>query len=356
MSGPNATFFRAALLQWFRRQKRALPWRQTSDPYAIWISEVMLQQTRVETVIPYYVRFLARFPTVRALASAHEDEVLSLWAGLGYYSRARNLHAAAQLLARKSAGQMPRDANELRALPGIGRYTAGAIASIAFGQREPVVDGNVSRVLARIYADAAPRLVQWQRAADLLPRSRPGDFNQALMELGATVCTARAPRCADCPVAQHCNACQTKQVQDFPQKVRRKNPRRVQSVCAIVQRKSQWLMVKQPSRGLLGGLWGWPSWEISVRSSALHRAAFGLEDEFGLEVGSGATRRSLRHEFTHLWLDVVPAHFEWRGGTPRKGSYAQVKFVDGRKIGELALSKLARKVFERVCDHVHDHV
>src|ERR1035438_6680659 len=193
--------FRRDLLHWYRRHHRQLPWRATRDPYRIWVSEIMLQQTRVETVLPYYARWLRAFPTVHALAQAKDDRVLKLWEGLGYYSRARNLHRAARIVVREYDGKLPRTANGLRQLPGIGRYTAGAIASIAFGERVPLVDGNVARVFARIFAITtnvkAPRTMDklWQLAEQLIPDRDPGDFNQALMELGALVCTPKNPRC-----------------------------------------------------------------------------------------------------------------------------------------------------------------
>ena len=203
---------RTALLAWYRAHRRDLPWRRTRDPYAIWISEAMLQQTRVETVIPYWERFLARFPDVEALATADADDVIACWAGLGYYSRARNLHRAAQIVVERHAGRLPADVELLRELPGVGRYTAGAVASIAFDRPAPIVDGNVARVLARLFgiaADVRSRAVQerlWREAEELARGEDPGALNQALMELGAMVCTPRAPRCADCPWSRRCAA------------------------------------------------------------------------------------------------------------------------------------------------------
>src|SRR5512134_738690 len=201
---------RRALLAWYRRERRDLPWRRTRDPWAIWVSETMLQQTRVETVIPYYERFMQRFPNVAALADADTDELMSHWAGLGYYSRARNLKAAASQVVREHGGRVPGDVEALRALPGVGRYTAGALASIAFDRPAPIVDGNVARVLARLLdldldvrSPAGQRRL-WAEAEALANGPSPGDLNQALMELGALVCTPRTPRCADCPVRRRC--------------------------------------------------------------------------------------------------------------------------------------------------------
>ena len=197
--------FRVALLMWYGRHRRDLPWRRTRDPYRIWISEIMLQQTRVAAVIDYYNRFLKRFPTVEKLAAAREATVLAQWSGLGYYRRARNLHAAAKVVVRKfSRASFPRTAGELRELPGIGRYTAAAIASIAFGEAVAVVDGNVERVISRLRGAAVSGERTWAIAEEILSREQPGDFNQAMMELGATVCLPGEPNCGDCPVRKFC--------------------------------------------------------------------------------------------------------------------------------------------------------
>lgn len=238
-----------ALVRWFRRGHRDLPWRRTQDPWAVWVSEVMLQQTRVDVVVPYYERFLARFPAVGALATAPLDDVLAGWAGLGYYRRARQLHAAAGSVVRDHAGRVPSDEEALRALPGIGRYTAGAIRSIAFGARAPIVDGNVARVLSRLFAlpggpgDAAWERRLWSLATALVPAADPSSFNQGLMELGATVCTPRAPRCDTCPLARFCRARALGRPEAFPPPKPR--PR--------VERVERWALVGTRSRD--GALW-----------------------------------------------------------------------------------------------------
>jgi A/G-specific adenine glycosylase len=219
-SPDNTTQIRAKLLRWYRRYARDLPWRRTRDPYAIWLSEIMLQQTQVQTVIAYYERFLKRLPTVEKLARARLDTVLKLWEGLGYYSRARNLHKAAQCILKEYQGVFPDTAEDLRRLPGIGRYTAGAVASIAYGLAEPILDGNVTRILCRlfrIHGDTGSRDVQqqlWALAAELVPRRSPGEFNQAMMELGATLCARQSPQCPDCPLQSLCQA-QLHQEQDL---------------------------------------------------------------------------------------------------------------------------------------------
>jgi A/G-specific adenine glycosylase len=261
------TVIRQKLLGWYDTEARDLPWRHTRDPYAVWVSEVMLQQTRVETVIPYYQRFLESFPTPHALAEADEDAVLSHWSGLGYYRRARLLHAGVREVVARYSGQVPEDEEARRALPGVGRYTAGAIGSIAFDKEEPVVDGNVTRVLARLFRIKTPvgtsattaRL--WDEAARLVPGERPGDFNQALMELGATICTPKQPRCESCPVVKECLAHASGEVDALPVPRARKAPTDVKlaavvATCGRASKQEVWLVRSEQS--LFGGLWGLP--------------------------------------------------------------------------------------------------
>lgn len=264
-TAPEIAAFRRRVLAWYARDQRALPWRRTRDPYAIWISEIMLQQTRVDAVIPYYERFLARFPAVVDLAQAPVDAVLQLWAGLGYYSRARNLHAAAQAIVTGHAGVFPRDPEALRALPGIGRYTAGAIASIAFGLPAPVVDGNVTRVFARWFCDGgdvqSPAVVKrmWERAGDWARCAAPGDANQALMELGALVCIKPLPACERCPVQSLCAAYQAGCAAALPRPKRRATPQRVQLDVLLAEHAERLLLVRRTAGTLLRGWWEAPS-------------------------------------------------------------------------------------------------
>lgn len=282
-----------AVVTYYATARRDLPWRRSRDPYAIWVSEIMLQQTRVQTVIPYWERWMARFPTVTALAAADLDDVLAAWAGLGYYSRARNLHAGAQAVAARWAGAVPKRADELRHVPGIGRYTAGAIASIAFGERTPLVDGNVARVLARVEAIAidikstAGQRVLWTNATELVgaldDRYAPGDLNQGLMELGATVCTpvAATLRCEICPVHTLCEAARTGRQDQLPVIAKRK---RVQEL-PVLTRSALWLatgdqlvLARREPKGLFGGLWELPQGDdLTDIARALDVTAFDRE-------------------------------------------------------------------------------
>ena len=255
---------RARLLAWFDEHARDLPWRRDPSPYETLVSEVMLQQTRVETVIPYYERWLARFPDVNALADAPEDDVLRAWEGLGYYSRARNLHGAARAVRERFGGALPSEYHALCELPGVGDYTAGAVASIAFGRVEPAVDGNVKRVLSRLYDLEAPRPADLrERAAALVDPERPGDFNQALMELGATICTPRSPACPDCPVESLClaRARGTVALRPAPRK-RAAVPSFELFTLVALDRRDRVLLRRRPATGLLANLREFPSIDL----------------------------------------------------------------------------------------------
>ena len=263
---------RAGLLSWYRHSHRDLPWRRLGDPYAVWISEIMLQQTRVETVKEYFRRFLARFPTPSALADGPLEEVLALWSGLGYYARARNLHAAACVIRDQHGGVFPQQPEAVHSLPGIGPYTAGAVLSIAFAQRAPIVDGNVIRVLSRLFTiseaqeEAATRRRLWALASDLVPdaggdANDPGDFNQALMELGATVCLPKNPSCLVCPVSASCAARIEGDPERYPARKRERLVPTVDVVSLLVQRGAQVVLLQRPPAGLWGGLWEPPTGE-----------------------------------------------------------------------------------------------
>jgi A/G-specific adenine glycosylase len=265
---------RRRLLGWYDRRRRDLPWRRrAADPYAQLVAEFMLQQTQVSTVIPYYERFLQRFPNVTALAAASVDDVLALWSGLGYYSRARNLHTAAGKIVSGFGGRMPDTVSGLMSLPGVGRYTAGAVASIAYGVRAPVLDGNVARVLCRLFAveespsDSSVREWLWGLAEELLPPSRCGDFNQALMELGAMVCTPREPACQDCPLRPDCIARRTDRTAEIPAAKRKARVQSLDCAAAVVTCGGRVLLVRRPEDGLWGGLWSLPTEMVDAAAS-----------------------------------------------------------------------------------------
>ena len=317
-----------ALLGHYDRERRQLPWRGESDPYRILVSEVMLQQTRVQTVLSYYDIWLERFPDIDTLADAEIDDVLKVWEGLGYYRRARNLHRAARLIRERPTGEVPGTYAELRALPGVGEYTAGAVASIAFGEPVPAVDGNVRRVLSRLFNERDPRTT-WLRkkAADLMDIERPGDWNQALMELGATLCSPRSPRCADCPVSEWCAAREAGTQQERSVTSAKTKPKRRWIVLAVLQAKERVMLERRPDEGLLAGMWSFPEVAecdtcpntrvdaerslASVQASVVER---GL-----VATGCPEALPQVEHRFTHLhaiyepWLVPVAAPAEGAG-------------------------------------------
>ena len=283
----SLTKLRPALLRWYSRHKRDLPWRHTRDPYKIWVSEIMLQQTQVATVIPYYERWLKTFPSLSALAHAPLSKALELWAGLGYYRRVRMFHQAASYIQRELQGKIPETAEELMKLPGIGRYTAGAIASMAWGEKTPVLDGNVIRILTRIFAIAQsvdrPATLErlWSIAASLLSGKNPGDLNQALMELGATVCFPSNPQCARCPVKKSCAAHQKGKELFYPVRSQKNRYERLRMTALVLRNnKNEVWLEKQPDEGRWGGLWMFPFWTHKkemleeLRSSCLRPVLF----------------------------------------------------------------------------------
>lgn len=344
--------FRRALLAWYRASARDLPWRRTTDPYAVWLSEIMLQQTRVDQGTPYYERFIAAFPTVRALADATEDRVLKLWEGLGYYSRARNLHRAAKIVANEFGGAFPSTAEALQALPGVGRYTAGAIASICFGERVPVLDGNVIRVLSRVYDiaectdDARVRETLWEIAAGLVPAKHPGDFNQAMMELGARVCTPKSPQCEACPVRSSCAAYAAGTVGERPvRKAKPKTPQREMAAAAIV-RNGRYLLAKRRSAGLLGGMWEFPSAE--VRNGETHQRAIvrELRDHFGVRVKVGGLVASVQHAYSHFKVSLHVYACEVIEGKPAAKEHDEVRWIPRSAFKRIAMPKVVHKVLD----------
>lgn len=332
---------RAALLSWFRERKRDLPWRRSRDPYAIWVSEVMSQQTRMETVVGYHARWMAAFPTVADLAAADEEDVMQHWQGLGYYSRARNLHRAARVVVRDHGGRLPETAAGLRGLPGIGDYTAGAVASIAYGEPVPAVDGNVVRVMARLTGEArdvgrapAARAIR-AAAASWVDQDRPGDWNQAVMDLGAAVCTPCPPDCGACPLRPACVAHREGTVAKIPRKKAKKRPLAVAMRFAVVQEGGRVLLVKNPEGGLLAGLWGLPGGPVDVPLGDLVR------DQAGVQVRPEEDGVAVRHVFTHrVWRMQVhhaePLDSEGSGDRP-------VRWHPVQGLDAVPLSEAARK-------------
>lgn len=321
MTRPAFVAIRHALLAWFDRHRRDLPWRRTADPWSILVSEVMLQQTRVETVIPFYLRFVERFPTPDQLAQADEPEVLALWAGLGYYRRARNLQAAARQIRDRHGGRFPDDFAAILALPGVGRYTAGAVASIGLGQRAPLVDGNVARVLSRLFAldadltSSRGAAVLWDAAADLLDQARPGDFNQALMELGALVCIPAEPRCLMCPLQPCCEALVTGALERFPPPRERERPIAVRLAAALLLGEDGVAAVRRAPGTRMAGLLDFPALEIAADAEPIASVTAWLTHDLGRRISGARLLGTLRHAITRhrIRIDVVTAQDHGRG-------------------------------------------
>ncbi len=346
MTRPAARALQRKLLSWYAASKRDLPWRGARDPYAIWLSETMLQQTRVETVIPYYQRFLRELPTVRELAEATEERVLSLWSGLGYYRRARMLHAAARRVVREHGGRLPASVDDLRRLEGVGAYTAGAVSSIAFGRRAAVVDGNVARVLARLFAieedvkSARGSARVWALAGDLLPdgEGQAGDWNQALMDLGATVCVPREPRCERCPVEALCTGRARGLAAGLPRMVRKKAPRPVRRVAIVLASRTSVLLARRRAGALFGGLWEPPGTDGPLEA---------LAASLGLDVGALERRGELVHVLSHrrMQVEVVRGGLGRRRSWPLPGpEYDAVEAVPVSRLARGAHSALTRKI------------
>ena len=339
------------LLSWWDQGHADLPWRLTKDPYAIWISEIMLQQTQIATVIPYYERWLERFPTVQALAAAPLDDVLKMWEGLGYYSRARNLHVAAQTVVSELGGRFPTTAAELLRLKGMGRYTAGAIASIAFAEPAPILDGNVIRVLSRLYdlpddvALTATKKRLWLIAERLVPEKRPGDFNQALMELGQTVCVPKAPDCVACPVAALCLARERGTQLDRPVRPPRKKLPHYDVVAAIIWKDDQtFLIAQRPLDGLLGGLWEFPGGKVESGESEPQALVREIEEELALTVMPGAHLISVKHAYTHFRITLHAYHARYQGGAPQHLGVADHRWVTLAELDTYAFAKTDLKI------------
>ncbi|PWN06166.1 A/G-specific adenine glycosylase [Rhodohalobacter mucosus] len=326
--------FAENLLTWYRREKRDLPWRKTDDPYRIWVSEIMLQQTRVDTVIPYWHRFLAAFPTVHHLANADRQQVLKLWEGLGYYSRGRNLHDAARTVADKYDGRLPDTYEKISALKGIGPYSAAAILSIAFNKPYAVVDGNVIRVITRYFGieedirSASVRNRVREHAEELIPNNEPGDFNQAVMELGATVCTPKNPQCSSCPVSAGCIANQTSRTDVIPYKSKAKKiPHHKIGVGLIVNQSGKLLIALRPEDAMLGGLWEFPGGKNDTGESLEETVIRELREELGVEVRVSEKYMQLKHAYSHFKITL---HAYWCtiiSGNPQPKSSEKLKWV-----------------------------
>lgn len=331
--------FQETFLTWYHKEKRNLPWRATNDPYAIWISEIMLQQTRVETVIGYFYRFMEQFPTTQDLAAAEEQKLLKVWEGLGYYSRARNLKAAAQQIVAEFDGEMPQSIEEIRSLKGIGPYTAGAIGSIAFGLPEPAIDGNVMRVVSRLFcieadiAKASSRRPFDEAMRTIISPDEPGEFNQALMDLGSRICTPTTPKCEECPISQYCLAYAENRQTDFPVKSKKAKPKDVYYIAGAIEDQGSFLLVQRPETGLLASMWHFPLVEVTKEQYEALQRTWAKEEQLQLDLIAEDDALEIFPDLPVVWqkrhfgeITHIFSHLKWH-----------VLLFYGRKRGELTL-------------------
>ena len=346
--------FRRRLLAWYRRHGRDLPWRGSRDPYRIWVSEIMLQQTQVETVKPYFARFLAEFPTIEALAQADADRVLRHWEGLGYYRRARQLHQAAKRIVADHAGVFPRQPQAVGQLPGIGRYTAGAILSIAFDAREPILEANTVRLFSRLLAfrgdtpSTEGQRLLWAMAEALLPRRHPGRFNQALMDLGSEVCTGRTPQCGECPVAVLCLARQAGLEAEIPTPKRKPVIESRHEVALVVRRRGRVLLLRRPEGERWAGLWDFPRYLVSAEHPAglAQELADHVRHQLGITIEVGDQVATLRHGVTRfrITLDCYEARYRSTDGTAAAASSVETRWLRPEELAHYPLSTTGRKL------------
>ncbi|GAB4520123.1 MAG: A/G-specific adenine glycosylase [Anaerolineae bacterium] len=346
-----------SLLNWAKDHPRDLPWRRDRTPYATWISEVMLQQTQVATAIPYFTRWMQRFPDISSLAAASLDDVLKAWEGLGYYARARHLHQAARLIVERHGGRIPDRRDALLALPGIGPYTAGAILSLAYGKDEPLLDGNVRRVLCRIFdidddpSKASTERRLWDLATQLLPPGRAGEFNEALMDLGATVCTPRAPNCEECPVRPWCLAADRGTQEARPARRRRRTIPHYQVTAAIIWRDGQVLIAQRPTDAMLGGLWEFPGGKQEPGEALEACLRREIAEELGIEIEVNEPLPAIEHAYSHFRITLHPFHCRIVAGEPRAIGCTAWRWVRPSELGQFALSAADRRIVARLEDH-----
>lgn len=347
----NVISLRQALLDWYDRMGRDLPWRRTRDPYAIWISEIMLQQTQVKTVMPYFERWMQQFPTIADLAAADQQQVLKAWEGLGYYARARNLHRAAQEIVEKYGGVFPQELESVLALPGIGRTTAGGILSAAFNQPLAILDGNVKRVLARLIAldvspnRALPKL--WNVSQEVIDPVRSRDFNQAFMDLGATVCTPKNPACLVCPWQGHCQAYNLGVQTELPMSESRAPlPHKIIGVAVIRNDQGQILIDRRKQEGLLGGLWEFPGGKVELNETIEACIAREIQEELGIEIAVRDRLIVVDHTYTHFRVTLNVHYCDHVRGEPQPIECDEVKWVTIDQLDQYPFPKANLQIIE----------
>jgi len=350
MNENDVVLFQNRILDWYQLHARDLPWRHTKDPYQIWISEIMLQQTRVESVIPYYKRWMDSYRSVEELALAEEDHLLSKWEGLGYYARVQNIHKTAKIIAEKYLGKFPQNLEEVQSLPGIGRYTAGAILSIAFNKKAPILDGNIRRVFTRYFNIDTPihtkqtETILWQLSEDLIPKTNPGDFNQALMELGALVCRPKNPLCDLCPLQPSCISNQLNIQSDRPVRKPKSTIPHLQVAAGIVLDNSQVLLAKRPHGGLLGGLWEYPGGTQESGETLVETLSREFMEELTIKIEVGNYIGTFHHAYTHYKVTLHAYFCKFLSQNIQLNFHTDVAWVSLKSLGNYPMGKLDRLI------------
>ena len=340
------------LLSWYDNREHNFPWRGTNDPYKIWLSEVMLQQTQVHTVIPYFKRWMQVFPNIKSVASADMDTILKQWEGLGYYARARNFHAACKIVEGNYLGEIPNDIDQFSALPGVGSYIAGAVMSIAFNRPVPAVDTNAFRVVSRLRAIDKPfskckKAIQ-NILSDLLCTQRPGGFNQAIMDLGRNICTPVNPQCIICPLSKHCSAFVNNTVHNYPVKLKSRQKPHYRVAVGVIWKNKKILISKRREKGLLGGLWEFPGGKIEGGESVKNCIIREVQEELGVCVKPTFFLKQIKHAYTHFSITLDAYHCKFIGGDPRALGCADWRWVTPKQIHGLSFPKANHKLFDKV--------
>lgn len=349
MESTNIKDIQKLLLKWFAKHQRKLPWRDTDNPYFIWVSEVMLQQTQVSTILAYYPKFIETFPTVDDLATADLQDVLKSWEGMGYYARARNLHKAAKIVVEEMDSQIPSDYQAFRRLPGVGDYIGAAVQSIAFNQPYAAVDGNVKRVLARIFLLDAPvndsktRKIFQDYADKLLVHDSAGTFNEAMMELGATVCRPRKPLCTICPIVNQCNAAKTARQFEFPVRRPSKRTPTYRIAVGVIQKEGQILITRRKSEGLLGGLWEFPGGKIEKSESAKMACQREIREEVNLTVTPTQKLTTIKHAYSHFRIEMDVFLCDYESGRVELNSPVDYRWITINQIDDFPFPKANHK-------------
>jgi len=344
--------FSHQLLEWYFSRKRKMPWRGETDVYKIWLSEVMLQQTQVETVKPYYLRWLKKFPNTESVARATEEEVLKLWEGLGYYARARNFKYACEWIQKENNGEIPKESVAFRQLKGVGDYIHAAVRSIAFNEALPAIDGNVKRVISRILQIKTPPSkalhIISQYLLDVISHESPGDFNQAIMDLGSTICKPKNPKCNECNINNFCLAFENKTMENYPLSEKKRAIPHHKIAVGIIWKENKILISKRHSNMMLGGLWEFPGGKIKEHETPENCVKREIKEELDIRVSVGNKIQTIKHAYTHFTIELTAYHCQYERGEPKNVDCADFKWINKNEIRSLPFPKANHKIFNKI--------